>query len=109
MRHPGDLIIKDPQAVEPEGFNWTAWLAELSTFLSTPETIVTSTWAVTAPAGDATPITLSGAAITGAGLLTQVTLSGGTLGRKYTITNHIGTSNGLTFDDRSFKVLVASK
>jgi hypothetical protein len=109
MRRPGDLITKDPDAVDAEGFNWTDWLAELSAFLSTPETIVTSTWAVTAPAGDATPITKTGETVTDAGRRTQVTLLGGTLGRKYTITNHIITSNGISAEDASFKVLVVSK
>ncbi len=63
---------------------------------------------MTAPVGDASPITLSGAAITGAGLFTQVTLSGGTVGRRYTLTNHITTSSAVV-DDRSFQVLVAQR
>ena len=95
-RSPGDLILKDPASTEPQGFNWTAYLAELGAGV----TISVSTYAVT-PAS----LTLSGAAIGPGGLTTTVNLSSGTLGLKYTVTNHITTTSGV-IDERSFDVLV---
>lgn len=96
-RRPGDQIQKDPASIEPQGVDWTDYLAELST------TISSSTYAVS-PSG----LTLSGATIAAGNLKTQVTLSGGTLGIKYTVTNQIMTATGVT-DERSFDVLVEDR
>ncbi len=104
MRRPGDLIEKDPDSVEPQGFDWTAYLAELGTGV----TVQSSTWSVSTIVGDAAPLTLSNASIVPGGLRTQVTLAAGSAGRKYTLTNHITTSSG-PVDDRSFKVLVVQR
>ncbi len=41
-RRPGDLVVKDPSSIEPQGFDWTAYLAELGAGV----TISVSTWAV---------------------------------------------------------------
>lgn len=100
-RRAGDLIVKDPQSVEPFGFDWTAWLAEIGV----SETISTSTYTVTGQDGVLT--TASPSIVTG-NLKTQVKLVGGTAGRRYTLTNHIVTSSGFA-DDRSCSVLVQQR
>lgn len=100
-RVPGDLIIKDPSSIEPQGFDWTDYLAEFAT----TELIVTSTWTVSGP--DAVLTTSSPSIVTGS-LKTQVLLSAGTVGRKYTVTNQIVTTSSYT-DDRSFVVLVQQR
>ncbi len=100
-RAPGCLILKDPQSVEPMGVDWTDWLAELSA----TETISVSTYAVT---GADAILTLTSPSIVTGSLKTQVKLNAGTVGLKYTVTNHITTSGG-SQDDRSFFVLVAQK
>lgn len=100
-RQPGALIQKDPQSIEPYGFDWTDWLEEISG----SETISTSTWAVT---GSDSVLTLSGASIVTGSTKTQVKLNAGTVGVRYTVTNSIITSSGLR-DDRSFFVLVQQR
>ncbi len=100
-RRPGSLVVKDPQSVEPMGFDWTDWLAELSP----TETITLSTFAV---AGADAILTLTSPSIVTGSLKTQVKLNAGTVGLKYTVTNHITTSGG-SQDDRSFVVLVEQR
>lgn len=97
-RRPGGLITKDPSSIEPQGFDWTLYLAELGA-----DTIVTSTYVAT-PTG----LTLSGASIVTGALKTRITLAGGIVGQRYVVTNHIVTSSGVE-DDRSFVVLVQGK
>lgn len=99
-RRPGDLILKDPDSIEPQGFDWTAWLAELGA------TISSSTWSVTPATSPA--LTLSSASIVTGNLRTQVKLSGGSLGVRYTVTNHIVADDG-SEDDRSFDVQVKNR
>lgn len=85
---------KDPLAVLPYQFDWTAWL-------STNETI--SSAVITVPSG----ITLSQAASVNGGLVT-FWLSGGTTGGAYLIACEIVTSQGRT-DSRSFSLLVQTR
>lgn len=101
---PGDLIQKDPSAIVPKGFDWTAWLAELGDTVI----IATSTYAVSTVLDDAAPLTLSGALKVSGNLKTQVTLSGGTVGYRYTVTNRIVTTTGVQ-DERSFRVKVEDR
>lgn len=93
-RAPGCLYQKDPDSIEPYGFDWTAWLAEIGA----SETITTSTWA-SSPAG----LTLASGSIVTGSKQTQITASGGTVGGRYTVTNSIVTSGGFE-DDRSFVI-----
>jgi hypothetical protein len=103
-RRPGDLLVHDPNAIEPQGFDWTDWLAELGASV----VISDSDWTVSTIVGDAAPLTLSGATIVTGDRLTHITLTAGTPGLRYTVTNHITTSTGVE-DDRSFKVLVVQR
>ena len=98
-RRPGATINKDPSSVEPQGFDWTDYLAELGAGV----TISTSTWAVT-PTG----LTVAAGSIVTGSLKTQTTLSSGTVGVLYTVTNQIITSTSVT-DERSFFVRVAQR
>lgn len=99
MKHPGDLLLKDPQSIEPFGFDWTAYLAEIDA----AELVSISTWAVIDPA-----ITLSGSSIATGGKKTLVRASGGVVGKIYTLTNHITTSSGVE-DERSLQLLVQQR
>jgi hypothetical protein len=101
-RKAGDLIVKDPQSIEPQIMNWTDWLAELSA----GETISVSTWAIT---GADAALTYSAATIVTGSLKAQLKLAAGTVGLRYTVTNHITTTPGGYADDRSFHVLVQDR
>lgn len=98
-RKAGYLIEKGPASIEPQGFDWTNYLAELGAGV----TISTSTYAVSPSS-----MTLSGASIVTGNLKTVVTLNGGSLGGYYTVTNQIATSNGVV-DERSFYVQVVNR
>lgn len=104
MRRPGDLIVKDPSSIEPQGVDWTDYLADLGSGV----TIATSTWTVSTITGDTAPLALSGAGIVTGSLKTQVTVTAGTEGYRYTVVNHIVTNTGVE-DDRSFYVLVQQR
>lgn len=102
MRKPGELISKDPSSDEPQGFDWTAWLAELGAGVVANS----STWFITGP--DAV-LTQHNASIV-AGQKTQVYLAAGTPGKTYTVVNRITTNSSPTVtDERSFKVLVTDR
>lgn len=103
MKKPGDLVVKDPSSDEPQGFDWTAWLAELGAGV----TIATSTWIITGP--DAM-LTKHDESIVGGGLKTQAYFAAGTVGSQYTVTNHVITnSSPAVTDERSFGVLVSNR
>jgi hypothetical protein len=108
-RQPGELIIKDPDSVEPEMVDWTIWLAELGDGVE----IVTSTWVVTGGDATAAPATVLGTAspsILPGALTTKVYLTGGTLGRRYRVTNKVITNTSpVTNADRSFYVKIADQ
>lgn len=95
---PGGLIAKDPASSEPQGFDWTAWLARFAT----TELIVTSTWSVSG--ADAVLTVTSPSIVTGS-LQTQAVLAAGTLGVEYTVTNHVVTTTGW-IAEQSFRVLI---
>lgn len=102
-RKPGDLITKDPNADEPQGFDWTAWLLELGVTAA----IVTSTWTITGP--DAV-LTTHDPSILAGSLKTQAYFAAGTVGVHYTITNKIVTNTvPPVTDERSFFYLVQAR
>lgn len=103
MRKPGSLIQKDPAADEPQGFDWSVWLAEFG-----PGVVLnSSTWTVSGP--DAV-LTTHDPAIVSGNTRTQVYLAAGTLGQTYTVVNHVTTNSAPTvIDERSFKVLVQNR
>lgn len=111
MRKPGSLVIKDSDSDEPQGFDWTAWLAELGTGV----VIQTSTWTISGgdTAADPVPATVLAShdeTIEAAGLKAQAYFSGGTLGKKYTVTNRVVTnSTPPVTDERSFQYLIQSR
>ncbi len=102
-RTPGELILKDPASIEPYGFNWTAYLADIGV----GETIIASTYAVT-PSVSPPDLALSGDGVLPGNLMTVVTLTGGTVGTRYRVMNHITTTTGVV-DERSFYVLVEDR
>ena len=89
-------VIKDPDAVLDYAIDWdTNWLDG--------DTISASTWAITGP--DSSLVVDSESETTA---ITTVWLSGGTLGRTYSVTNHIVTASGRA-DDRTITVTVTQK
>jgi len=103
MRKPGSLIMKDPSSDEPQGVDWTAWLAELG-----PSVVInTSTWTITGP--DAVLTKHDEIIVTGL-RKTQAYFAAGTVGKKYVITNRIVTNSSPTVtDERSFQYLIANR
>lgn len=95
----GAFIDKDPEATLDYSIDWTNWMP-------TSDTISTSTWAVTSPAGDSDPITVSSDSETS--YVATAVLTGGTSGNSYTITNTIATNNNIT-DRRNFRIFVKAR
>lgn len=95
----GAFIDKDPEATLDYSIDWTNWMP-------TSDTINTSTWAVTSPAGDSDPITVSSDSETS--YVATAVLTGGTAGNSYTITNTIATNNNIT-DRRNFRIFVKAR
>lgn len=103
MRKPGSLVLKDPSSDEPQGFDWTVWLAELGASV----TIATSTWTITGP--DAVLTKHDESIVTG-NRKTQAYFAAGTQGKKYTVTNRVVTNSApAVTDERSFLYLVQSR
>lgn len=88
--------VKDPQSIEPFGFDYTPWLAELD-----GDVIVVSTWDVPVGLNEVTTSIIDG-------VKTSVTLSGGTAKLDYFLTNHITTATGVE-DERSLLIKVRNK
>lgn len=86
----GNFFVKDPNSVLDYTVDWTSWL-------STSETISTSTWVV--PAG----ITQSSASNTTTSA--TIFLSGGTASTTYKVVNRITTNQSRT-DDRTLEIRV---
>ena len=87
------IFVKDPDANLDYGFDWSDWLAD-------GETILTSTWTVTTG--------LTKDSDSSNDTATTIWVSGGTAGTSYTITNHITTSAGRE-DDRSHVLKVKDR
>lgn len=111
MRKPGSLVVKDADSDEPQGFDWTTYLAELGDDVE----IETSTWTISG--GDAavdpapaTVLTIHDDTIVTGNLKTVAYFSAGTLGKKYTVTNRIVTnSSPAVTDERSFQFLIQDR
>lgn len=102
-RKPGALILKDPSSDEPQGFDWTDWLAELGTGV----TIATSTWTISGPDSI---LTKHNESIVTGDLKTQAYFAAGTPGSKYTVTNRVVTdSSPAVTDERSFQYLITNR
>lgn len=87
------VFVKDPNATLDFACDWSAWLQE-------DETIVTSEWLP--PDG----ITAATESVTGGKAI--VWLSGGTVGESYQVTNRITTSAG-RIDDRTMTIRVRQR
>ena len=84
---PDDRIDKRQGEIEPRGFDWTNWLASLST----TETVSSSTWAVRGPDQ---ALTLSSPSIVAGAVKTQVVLTGGSLEAVYELENTVVSTPG---------------
>jgi hypothetical protein len=105
---PGDLLLKDPQSVEPYTFDWTAYLAELGDDV----VIEYSEFFIDPIGADESPseLEMSEEEILPDQLRTRLFLSGGTRGKAYTLTNRITTnSTPPVTDDRSVKIKVTQR
>lgn len=103
MRKPGSLVLKDPSSDEPQGFDWTLWLAELGAGV----VIGTSTWTIT---GVDAVLTKHDETIVSGAKKTQAYFAAGTSGKKYVVTNHVITNSAPPVtDERSFSYLVMDR
>jgi hypothetical protein len=103
MRKPGSLVMKDPSSDEPQGFDWTAWLAELGPTVA----IATSTWTISG--ADAVLTKHDDSIVTG-NRKTQAYFAAGTVGKKYVVTNRITTNSAPPVtDERSFQYLITNR
>ena len=95
----GAYIDKDTDAVLDYSVDWTNWMP-------TSDTITTSTWAITAIAGDEDALTIDSDAETD--YVSTAVISGGTDGNIYTVSNTVVTVNGIT-DRRHFRIIVKAR
>jgi hypothetical protein len=95
----GAFIDKDPEATLDYTIDWTNWMPA-------SDTISTSSFAITSPAGDSDPITVDSNSNTN--YKATAVLTGGTAGNIYTVTNTIVTTNNIT-DRRFFRVTVKAR
>ena len=95
----GAYIDKDTDAVLDYSVDWTNWMP-------TSDTITTSTWAITAIAGDEDALTIDSEAETT--LVATAVISGGTDGNIYTVSNTIVTADGRT-ERRHFRIIVKAR
>ena len=98
----GSYIVKDPQARLDFSIDWGPWM-------SSGDTIVTSTWTVETVTGDGVNnLDNYQNVIDTANSVTTVYLQKGVAGHNYRVTNTIVTANALT-DERYFRVFVKDK
>lgn len=95
----GTLIDKDADAVLDYLLSWSNWL-------SSGDTISTSSWSIQAISGDSDPLTTTSDSSTDT--TTTVKLSGGTVGNLYKVYNTITTNGGYT-DRRYFRVKILNR
>lgn len=95
----GTLIDKDADAVLDYLLSWSNWL-------SSGDTISTSSWSIQAISGDSDPLTTTSDSNTDT--TTTVKLSGGTVGNLYKVYNTITTNGGYT-DRRYFRVKILNR
>lgn len=86
-------VLKDPDAKLDYGFDWSDWL-------STGETISTSTWTV--------PTGMTQDSSSNTTTIATVWLSGGTVGITYRLINKIVTSQSRT-EERSIDIVVENR
>jgi hypothetical protein len=106
-RKPGDLILKDPQSVEPYTFDWTAYLAELG-----DDVLIEDSELFIDPVGAESPavLVIDDDSILDGGRKVQLWYSGGTKGMVYILTSRITTnSTPPVTDDRSVKIKVTQR
>ena len=97
---PGVTVTKDPQAEKVYTFDWSAWLVGAATLAS-------STFAITGPDN---ALTFDEDAIEAGSTSATVRLLGGTVGKKYTVTNHVVTNESVPqTDDKSIKVQIVNE
>lgn len=96
----GIWISKDPEAQLVYTLDWSEWLP-------TGDTISQVTWAIQARANDPQPLEEESAGVQ-EGTLTYIELSGGQVGKVYTVTAEITTTDG-SLDRRNFRVKVENR
>ena len=96
----GVWIPKDPEAVLAYTFDWSEWLP-------VGDTVATVNYTLQVRANDPAPLVKETQGVQ-AGTKTFVELSGGQVGKVYTVTSEVTTSDGLV-DRRSFRVKVENR
>ena len=97
---------KDPDSVEPYGFDWTNYLTDLGTGII----ISSSEWFVDDSPESPAGLIIDSDSIQADQMRTQAVFSGGTLGGVYRVTNRITTSSSpVVTDDRSVTFTITQK
>lgn len=96
----GIWISKDPEAQLVYSFDWTEWLP-------TGDSVSTVSYTVQARANDPAPVVRESQGVQ-SGTITYVELSGGQVGKVYTITAEVTTTDGL-IDRRNFRVKIENR
>jgi hypothetical protein len=97
----GSWIAKDPSAVLTYNMLWTEWIPE-------GDAISSVSYVLQVRANDPSPLVKVSQSFDANAKITSVKLSGGQVGKVYTVTATLVTSDGLT-DRRSFRVKVENR
>jgi hypothetical protein len=95
----GAYIDKDTEAILDYAVDWSDWLP-------TSETIASSTWTITVPAGDTDVLAVDSNTYTST--VASAIISGGTDGNIYTVSNQIVTADGRR-ERRNFRIVVKAR
>lgn len=95
----GYVIDKDPEARLDYQLDWSEWL-------SSGDTIASSTWTAETISGDTDPLNIT--SDTNSTTTTTVTLNGGTAGNIYRLYNQITTDGGL-IERRFFRLKLTDR
>lgn len=97
----GSWIAKDPNAQLIYSMDWTDWMPS-------GDTLTSATYSLQVRANDPAPLVRESQGYNAGTHLTYVELSGGQVGKVYTITVAITTTNGLE-DRRNFRIRVENR
>ena len=96
----GSWIPKDPEAVLVYSMDWSEWLP-------TGDTVASVSYSLQVRANDPAPLVKESQGVQ-SGTITYVELSGGQVGKVYTVTAEITTTDA-SIDRRSFRVKVENR
>lgn len=97
----GAWIEHDPDSRLDYSLDWSEWL-------SSGDTLSTSTWTVSTITGDTAPLDVESVNTNTQTGITTAIISGGTAGNTYTVKCAVETGSGL-IDERTFRLIVRDR